>query len=389
MKILHICAIDATAKYVLSPLLRHLVEEHDVHLACTPGPHLGAFEGSGIVVHGIRIPRDVNVVGWAHALLGLRRLMERQAYDVVHTHTPIPNMIGRVAARMARVPMVVTTAHGFYFHEHTPKVQRAAHMQVERALSQITTKLITVSAEDADTALRTRLYVSEQVVWIPNGVDVAAFDLGPHRARVRQSIREGLGIATDAWVVGFVGRLTAEKGCRELIEAVAALAPKLKNLHMLVIGDTMTGDRSTFKATLDALVSTKGLRDRVTFAGERPDVPRVLAAIDVFALPSYREGMPLALMEAMAAGLPVVVSNVRGCRELVRHGLHGLVVPVRDPNALAKGLNQLYEDPAMAARMAHQGKVAMEGFRLEVNLRRHSELYRDMARTWSQGGPLR
>ena len=377
VKVLQLAAVDSTVRLLLRPLLQRLRKAgYEVHVSCSPGPRLPALEEEGYSVHRVPIARRVAPLSNAASLWRLFRLMRRERFDIVHVHTPVAAVLGRIAARLARIPCVVYTAHGFYFHERMPGWKRRAIVLVERALGQWCTDLLLAqSAEDADTALRERIAAQERVVWIGNGVDPQRFVRTPSDA-----LRADLGLPDEARVIGFVGRLVREKGVVELFEAMARVVARCPEARLLVVGDTLKSDRDTKAvARLDRLIASERLADVVRFTGFRDDTPDLLAIMDVFVLPSHREGMPRTILEAMAAGKPVVATNIRGSREEVIDGVTGLLVPVGDSEALAEAILRVLSDEALARRFGEAGRRRVrEEFDEAAVLQRQIDAYRKL-----------
>jgi len=374
IKVLQVAAIDTTVHFLLKPLLERLRKEgYNVHVACSPGPRLLKLEKQGYFVHPVPIARKVAPLSNVQSLWRLYRLMRRERFDIVHVHTPVAAALGRIAAKLARVPMVVYTAHGFYFHELMSRWKRRLIISIERALGQrCTDLLLTQSAEDADTAVREKIVAKERVVWIGNGVDPQKFVRPPS-----ETLRTKLGFTSENRVIGFIGRLVREKGVVELFEAMTRVATQFPKARLLVVGDTLKSDRDTHAiARLNRIITSERLDDVVKFTGFRDDTPDLLAIMDVFVLPSHREGMPRAILEAMAAGRPVIATNIRGCREEVIHDVTGLLVDVGDSEALAEAVIKVLSDEGLALRMGQAGRKRVEEeFDEEIVLQRQLDVY--------------
>jgi glycosyltransferase involved in cell wall biosynthesis len=377
VKVLQVAAIDTTVHSLLKPLLDRLRKEgYNVHVACSPGPRLPSLEKEGYSVHPISIARKVSPLSNVQSLWCLYRLMRRERFAVVHVHTPVAAALGRIAAKLAQVPMVVYTAHGFYFHELMPRWKRRSIISIERALGQwCTDLLLTQSAEDADTAVREKIAANERVVWIGNGVDPQEFVRPPS-----ETVRTKLGFTSENRVIGFIGRLVREKGVEELFEAMARVATQFPKARLLVVGDTLKSDRDTQTiARLNRIITSERLDNVVKFTGFRDDTPDLLAIMDVFVLPSHREGMPRTILEAMAAGKPVVATNIRGCREEVLDEATGLLVPVCNSDALAEAILRILSDDELAHRIGEAGrKRVQEEFDEADVLRRQVDVYRKL-----------
>ncbi|HSM82573.1 MAG TPA: glycosyltransferase family 4 protein [Nodosilinea sp.] len=346
MKILHVCAVGATTLKLLRPQIDYLLScGLEVEVACSPDADAATFSRLGYGVHRVQIDREISPTKNFKSLIRLVQLMRQQQYDLVHVHTPIAAALGRVAAKIAGVKRIVYTAHGFPFHDLLPPRQYASYFAIEKFCAQFTDLILTQSYEDFVTAQQKNLCPAHRVRHLNNGVDSYKFSQQRLSSGAQARLREQLGISPDALVVGTIGRLTRQKGFAYLVEAVAQLRPRFANLHLLIVGGELGTDPEPFEAELVAQVQSLGLQDGVTFTGFRDDIPELLGLLDVFALPTYfGEGLPRSILEAMAMGLPVVATDIRGCREAVIPDENGLIVPPQDSDALAEALGQLLGD---------------------------------------------
>ncbi|MFN0161688.1 MAG: glycosyltransferase family 4 protein [Burkholderiales bacterium] len=322
--------------------------------ACADGHYMRDLRGRGCIMHALPIARSLaphrNVAALAHML----RLLKRERYDILHVHTPVAALLGRIAGRLAGVPMIVYTAHGFYFHEGMPAWKRRAYMALEWIGGRVTDLLFTQSAEDAATAVTAGFVRAENVVAIGNGVDPGQFpETSPLR---RTAARARLGVPADALVVGMIGRLVEEKGYPEFLAAAVEVAGRFPTAVFVAVGERLASDHAGCIDT-ELTRAHAALGDRLLLTGQREDIPDLLAAFDLFTLPSYREGMPRTIIEAMMTGLPVVATDIRGSREEVVHDETGLLVPVRDARALAAAWNTLLADAERRERMGKAGRA--------------------------------
>lgn len=355
------------AQHVVYVLARHLRREYDVTVACAPGGELVERLGQeGVRV--LAVPEFVRVPHpWRdlRALVRLVRLIRRERYDVVHAHSTKAGVLGRLAARLAGVPVVLFTAHGWAFTEGRAWWKRMALALVERFCGWLSTRLVCVSRHDHELALRFHV-ATGRLVTIRPGVDPGRFDRVDPRA-----VRAGLGIRSGP-VIGFIGRLARPKEPLHLLEAFS----RLSQGTLLMVG---TGP---LRPKVERFVRRHALEDRVLLVGPRENVPDLLAAMDIFVLPSRWEGLPLAIIEAMMAGLPVLATGVGGVPELVEDGVTGLLVPPRDPEALAWALARLLSDPPVRRRMGAAGREkAVREFRLDRMLEETSRLYKELLGT--------
>jgi glycosyltransferase involved in cell wall biosynthesis len=373
IKVLQVATSGITFKALLRPLVDRLeAEGYEVHIACSDGPHTRELIGQGYRVTPIRIERRISPLSNLLSLWYLYRFMRTERFDIAHVHTPIAAVVGRLAARLAGVPLVIYTAHGFYFHDRMPRRVKAPIVWVERLLGRITDMLMAQSQEDAATAVVERICPDHRVRWIGNGVDLRRFQYSSNGYRGK------LGLSERDLVVGFVGRMVGEKGIVELVEAMHLVAQRIPEVKLMLVGDTFDDDRDRkLKDTLRQKIASNGLASKVLLTGFVDEVPEVMAAMDVYALPSHREGMPRTVIEAMASGKPVVATNIRGCREEVVDGVTGLLVPVNDPQSLAQAIIKILSNPTMARQMGEAGrKRAVELFDEKLVIDRQVEVYR-------------
>lgn len=352
MKICQLCAVDFTLYHFLLPLMEGLREAgHEVIGVCADGPLATKVRARGFRVENVSIARSYDLTRHARTAKALRALFHRERFDLVHVHTPVAALVGRYAAWRAGVPKIVYTAHGFYFHEHMNLPLRTAHAGLEWLGGRVTDMLFTQAEEDAETARRLNLCRGGRIHAIGNGVEAARFLPAEPTARART--RAQLRTPDNAVVITMIGRLVAEKGYIELFEAMRG-----NGAVLWVVGDRLRSDHASgIDPVIDAVKKDPALGSRIRFLGYRQDVPSLLAASDIFTLPSHREGMPRSIIEAMMTGLPVVATDIRGAREEVVEGETGFLVPVRDPAALGAALARLAADSALRARMGAAGRA--------------------------------
>jgi len=360
MKVCQLCAVDFTLDKFLLPLIDGMMTEGwDVTAVCSDGPSILSLRSRGYRVCTVPIARSMNPIIALRSLFSLWRLFRREHFDVLHAHTPVAALIGRAAARLAGIPLVVYTAHGFYFHDDMEGWKRGFFVMLERIGGWWTDLLFCQSAEDAKDAVREHIALPASVLAIGNGVDVERFD--PVRAGVVSAARVSLGIPDEAFVVGFIGRQVREKGVCEFLQAVTALANQHSDLWVLLVGARLDSDHARgVEAEFSAAQSALGRR--LVAPGLRDDIPQLLAAMDVFCLPSWREGMPRTIIEAMMMSKPVVATNIRGCREEVVHEKTGLLVPVRSPARLADAIERLICAPEWAKQLGEAARVRALNF---------------------------
>ncbi len=345
IRVAHVATVDLTHRFLLLDQLRRQRDEgYDVTAISSAGPWVDDLRSEGIGFIPWAITRAWDPPNDARALVELVRILRRGRFHVVHAHTPKGGVLGRVAARMAGVPCVVNTVHGLYATPEDPARRRWPVLGVEWLAARFSDLELYQSGEDLEWARRTRIARPSRSVLLGNGVDLTRFDPAAVDPDGGARIRSGLGLPSDAVVVGTVGRLVAEKGYRELFEAAGTVRRSFPEVRFVAVGDP---DR----AKPDAITQDEqeAASKDVTFAGWREDVRDLLGAFDIFVLPSWREGLPRSAIEAAAMGTPLVLTDIRGCREVVTDGLEGVLVPVRDPAPARRGDPRARPGPGAAS----------------------------------------
>jgi glycosyltransferase involved in cell wall biosynthesis len=356
-RLIHVTTVDMSLALLLGPQLRAFADAGmDVVGVSAPGPFVSQLEAWGIRHEPLRHATRSLAVGHDVMALGeLWRLFRRLKPDIVHTHNPKPGLYGRVAARAAGVPAVVNTVHGLYASPEDPLSRRAVVYTLERAASLCSGAELVQNPEDLEVLARLGV-PRDKLVLLGNGIDLQRF--GPAAdAHGRQRARSLLGVDADAVVVGMVARLVWQKGFRELFEAAERLYAAHPNVVFVVVGGP---DPEKADAISPDELAAAGRRGRLVFVGDRDDVEHLYPGFDLFVLPSYREGFPRSAMEAAATGLPVIASDIRGCRQVVSHGQTGLLVPLHDPTRLAAAIEQLVIDADLRRRMGLAGRRKAE-----------------------------
>jgi glycosyltransferase involved in cell wall biosynthesis len=288
------------------------------------------------------LTREVHPIKDAQALWQLIRLFRQERPALVHTHTSKAGVLGRVAAWLVRVPVIVHTPHGHVFYGHFGPFRSWQFLQIERVLSVFTDRMVALTEAERQDHLDRKVGTADRFGVVPSGIDRERFV----QARVQGKQQpDWFGCPPEALVVGSVGWLTDIKGHEYLIEAAAKLKPDFPSLHLVIIG---SGDR---RDALLRLAESASLRDAVHLLGHRDDIEVCLAGMDLFVLPSLNEGMGRALIEAMAAGLPVIASRVGGIPAVISHEQTGLLVPSGDAGALAEALRRLLDRPEWAKQL--------------------------------------
>ncbi|MCX6623626.1 MAG: glycosyltransferase family 4 protein [Acidobacteria bacterium] len=269
----------------------------------------------------------------------------RNRFDFVATHTSKGGFLGRVAARLAGVPHIVHHVHGFSFHQFTNPVILRIYAFLERLAGRCSDLLITVGEQHRQTAIELGIKPPDAIRTVLNGIDIDKFQ-GISRADARRAF----GFAEGDLIIGSAGRLASQKGFIYAIRAMKTVAGRFPNARLVIAGE------GPLEAALKAEAAALGVTENVIFLGFRRDVAAFLTAMDVFVHPSLWEGLSISLMEAMAASCTIVASDIWGNREMIRHGVNGLLVQPAAPSILAEALCSVLADPGFAARMASEAR---------------------------------
>ena len=320
-------------------------------------------------VHVIVEPSLVRRISPWHDFLATVRLMRAMRagrYDIVHTHSSKAGILGRIAARLARVPVIVHTTHGWGFNDQQPWYLYWLYVVLERVCAPFTGAIVVVGSPNREKGLALGIGRPEQYRLIRSGIEVQAFrDVRTSRDEARRR----LGLPRDGFVIGSVGRLEGQKAPLDLFAAFVPVAVEHPEAHLVYVGE------GSWRGELEASIARAGLQRRVHLAGLRRDVPELLRAFDVFALASRYEGLPRVFPQAMAAGLPIVATRVDGAPDAITPGENGWLVEVGDTAAMAGYLRALARDPALARRMGAAGRARVDEFAVERMVEELAELY--------------
>lgn len=293
----------------------------------------------------------------------LAGVLRAEKVDIIHNYLLRANVVGSLAARIARTPVILCSKRGC----HERKGKELAAVRVANRLAH---GIMTNAEAVREFVHRNEGCPKEKMVVIPSGVDTNRF-----RPLGHGDFRQRLGLAPDRPVVGIVTRMRVRKGTEEFLRAMIEVGRHFPGVQAVIVGEVELDER------LQTLVLESGLSANLHLLGRRSDMPEVLASFDVFVLSSHDEGMSNAILEAMAMELPVVATDVGGTGEVVRHQESGLLVPARDPAALARAIEQLLADDKRRRLMGRVGRsIVQERFSACAMVRRMEELYEAMLR---------
>lgn len=298
----------------------------------------------------------------------LKSLLDREQYDIIHCHTPMGGVIARLAAGSARNKgtKVIYTAHGFHFFKGAPLLNWLVYYPVERFLAHRTDLLLTINQEDYDRASSFRAGRTALV----NGVGLDLKKFTESTQSEKQTIRQMLGLQEDDIFAISVAQLIKRKNHTVLIQAVAAL--KDPRFHLFICGDGVQEEE------LKAKVTELGVEKQVHFFGFRKDIDRLCSAADLFLFASLQEGLPVAVMEAMACGLPIIASDIRGNHDLIDDGKGGYLVAPDDAGGFVESIRKVLADPVHLREMKTYNLAKIQQYGIDTVVEQMAAFYRDM-----------
>ena len=281
------------------------------------------------------------------ALLRLIRVINSEKPDIVHTHTAKAGFLGRVAAKLTGVPIILHTFHGHVFHSYFGFFKTKFFLWLERLLAKFTDVIITVGNEQRKEIIKYKVADPEKIVSIPLGLDLKPF---VNSRTDPNQLRRELSLPENTLLVGIVARLVPIKNHACFLEAAQLVLQRYDNVRFLIIGD------GELRGTLEKKVQDLGIDSRVIFMGFQHNLVKIYAGLDIVTLSSFNEGLPVALIEAMAASKPVISTDVGGVRDLILDGYNGLLVPSNDPASLAEAIFYLLSNPERREMMGKAGR---------------------------------
>lgn len=350
-KILHLITrlvIGGAQDNTILTVAKHDRSKFEIHLASHPeGQWLHRAQQVTDVFHPLpNLVNPISPIDDLKSLFNIVKLIQQEQFSIVHTHSSKAGILGRIAARIARVPKVVHTIHGFPFHDFMPPWKRQLYINLERSVRPCTDFFITVCDLNRQEANQLEILSLDQSQTIYSGIDFTQLD----RTFDWQHTHQQLEIPEGWQTIVMVGRLDQQKAPYYLIDAFAQVIQQCPKTLLLLVGE------GELKPRLEAQVQELGIENQVKFLGSREDVPEILKVANIFALSSLWEGLGRAMTEAMLLGKPVVVPNIYGIPETVHHGETGLLFPGGDVEKLAHHLVSLLQNPEEQKRLGQNAK---------------------------------
>lgn len=361
-KILIITTTDSMIGQFLLPHIKHLQDNGNiVECAChKTGFWFEDMVKSGIKVHEIPFARNPLKSTNLTAKKQLYKLCEENKYDLIHCHTPVGGVMGRLAGKKFNIP-VLYIAHGFHFYEGAPLLNTLVYKNIEKHYSKYTNALVVMNEEDYSAAKK----MNAKKVYKINGIGFCNANFKDN-SKKEELIKE-LGIGKEDKVLLSVGELNVNKNHIEILNALNEI--KDKPFKYFICG------RGPLNEKYEEFIYDNGLENKVKLLGFRKDINDILNLTDIFIMPSLREGLPMSMMEAMEKGIPVIASNIRGCKDLIIDGVNGLLVDLEEENGFKDAICKLLDNEDLRKEMGENNKVKIKEYYIENVLKQMEPIY--------------
>lgn len=374
-RIFELSTVDMTLYKFVLPLIKKLREQgFDIICGARNFGYLDKLEKEGFKTYDIALSRSLNPIALLKSFFQLVRVLKKEKINILHVHTPIASFVGRLAAFFAKVDIKVYTVHGFITR---PKI----FYYVEKFMAKtLTDYMFTVNQEDLDMAVKNKFISVDKALNINSvGIDTCTFDPGKVSEATKDQLRVSLNIKKDVPVIGYVGRIVKSKGVLDLIQAFVEINKNM-SCQLLLVGPWDMDERSDDIIIQDIrrIVHENRLEQDVFLPGHREDIVEFLSIMDVFVLPSYREGMPVSLLEAMAMEKAVIGTNIRGVREEITAD-SGLIYKVKDINTLKEHMEFYLKNVEKADMMGKSARQrVLENFGMDKVIGKQTKVFLEL-----------
>lgn len=371
IKILQIATVSSWggAPQVVFDLVKNLDKnKFSVELACGTGKGWEKMKETGVKIYPLpNMRREIDPIRDLKTIWTIYRIIKKGNYNIVHCHSTKAGLVGRIAAKLAGTKRIYFTVHGWGFYNSEYKWAQKMLVSLEKIIARMTSKIICVSRNDLDEGIKNKITQKDRMGVIYNGIDFKNYV-------DRQGSRQIFGLEESVIVFGFVARLANQKNPQLFLKAAEKIVKKCDNANFIIIGD------GPLMAECRKLSSEMNLDNKIKFLGELPNVKakQLMSGFDVFVLSSRFEGLPLTVIEAMFAGLPIIAGNVGGIPELISDSKNGFLVNAGSVDELVQKMEYFIENPDQAISMGREGKkIAQEKFTLEKMVANYQNLYQN------------
>lgn len=361
IKTCHVTTVDITVRFIILNFLRFLQKEnHKVSIVCSSGKWSDFLKKEGFSLHNIKMTRKITPIRDLISLIKLFLYFRKEKFTIVHTYTPKAGILGRIAARMAGTPIVIHTSFGFYIGPEMSLVKKKLILFAEKIASHFCDLVFSQNKEDIELAVQKKIVNPKKIKLLTYGVDIGRFNPLNFNQDFIYRKRKELNIEKNKKIIGMVGRFVKEKGYLDLFEAFKIVKAKNSDVILLLVAPL---DKEKKDALDSSIFKDYGIEKEVVLLGyekEISNIEEIYPLMDVFVLCSYREGFPYSIMEASAAGIPIIATNIRGSREAVEHGITGILVPLKNPDKLAQALIYFLDNPEKSKELGRNGRKKAE-----------------------------
>jgi len=364
------------ATNVVLDLVRHFNNHPDFAIDLLTGP---IPPGRTDVMHLARelgintrlIPsliNHINPIVNLRAIADIRQIIVEGNYDIVHTHSSVAGIVGRLAALAAGASVIIHHVHGWTLHQNMSTGMRMLYVTLERLCASYTTRIIAVSRADIQKGLAYRIGKEDKFTLIYNGIDLEKFRQPIHN----QQMREALGLDPHCKIVGMIGRLDKQKNPLDFIRAMAIVASRYPKVQFLIIGD------GSLRPECERLINELNLQEKLFLLGYRNDVARILPILTIVAMSSLWEGLPIAFLEAMSAGKPIIANDVDGASDVIIDGETGFLVPPHQPSKMAERILYLLNNDQLCSEMGYLAQQRSDYFSVQRMVGQVESLYKEL-----------
>ncbi|CAD2079259.1 glycosyltransferase family 4 protein [Phocicoccus pinnipedialis] len=342
MRVVQLSAIDMTQVKLLKKLnVSSKNQGFQVHCISSHGEYVNEILQDGLNFHAVDIKREIAPISNLKSIYKLYKTFKKLQPDIVHVHTPIASVLGRIAAKLAGVPNIIYTAHGFYFHEGMSKKTYSLFFNIEKVIGRyFTDYMFFQSEEDYRLAIEHNFLKKDNYLLISNGIDLDnKFNYNRVDKNSTELLKKEHNINKEDIVITFIGRLVKEKGIFDLLDAFNLI--KSQNVKLIIMGSLPSSERDMLSYSE---IMKYQSNPNIIFTGQVNNTEEYLYISDIFCLPSYREGMPRSIIEAMSMKNAIIATNIRGSREEVIHGRNGYLVNLNSSREIADRIDELVSD---------------------------------------------
>lgn len=355
-KIAYVSTVDMTLHFFFTEQMLYLDKlGYNVWAVASEGKYAKELKEKGINFYPVEMKRGLSPFFDLKALFKLYLFFKKERFDVVHTHTPKANLLGRIAAKAAGIKKILATIHGFYFYNMSG-IKRWLYVFLNRLGGLCSDKVLIINDYDLKIAGTEGIIRKDKIVYLKGGVGVDVNKYTIPTLEERKQARGKYGLSLEEKILGFIGRVEKEKGIDDILSAAKLLKGSTDGIKYMIIGD------GPYLHEYKEKVSKAELKDSFVFTGFIDSTKELFSLFDIFVFPSRREGLPVVVMEAMAAGVPVVASKVRGCVDIIENNADGFLVEQGDIDGLVSAVNKLIKSPELLKRFSDSGRMKVERY---------------------------